>query len=293
LLDKTAERGSTHRPAIRTGVRILVTGAGGMLGSDVMRVAGDPVGFTRAELDIADRGAVEAAVRDVRPDAVINCAAYTNVDGAETDEATATLVNGDGAGNVASAAAASGAFVVHPSTDYVFDGSKREPYLESDPIGPRSAYGRSKLAGEEAVAAAGPRHAIARTSWLFGVAGKNFVQTMLGLSGDLKVVDDQVGCPTYTGHLAEALLGLASGEVSGVVHVAGAGSCSWYEFAAEIFRQAERDDVELRPCTTEEFPRPAPRPAYSVLASERAEAPRLPDWREGLRSYLAERALVR
>jgi dTDP-4-dehydrorhamnose reductase len=263
-----------------------------MLGSDVMRVAGDAVGFTRAELDIADRAAVERALAEVRPDAVINCAAYTNVDGAEADEDGAARVNGEGAENVAAAAAAVGAFVVQPSTDYVFDGTKREPYVESDPTGPRSAYGRSKLAGEHATAQVNPRHAIVRTSWLFGMDGKNFVETMLGLSGDLKVVDDQVGCPTYTGHLAEALVELAGGRLTGVVHVAGSGTCSWHDFAAEIFRQAAKGDVELRPCTTEEYPRPAPRPAYSVLASERPDAPRLPDWREGLKAYLAEREAV-
>jgi dTDP-4-dehydrorhamnose reductase len=224
---------------------------------------------------------------------VINCAAYTNVDGAEEHEETATRVNGDGAGNVAAAAAAVGALVVYPSTDYVFDGAKREPYVEDDPVCPRSAYGRSKLAGEWTTAEANPRHAIVRTSWLFGVAGKNFAATMLGLTGPVKVVADQVGCPTYTGHLAKALVALATDGLTGVVHVAGSGACSWHEFAAEIFSQAGKDDVELTPCTTAEYPLPAPRPAYSVLASERPEAPRLPDWREGLRSYLAERALAR
>jgi dTDP-4-dehydrorhamnose reductase len=265
-----------------------------MLGQDVMRVAGDDaVGLTRAELDVTDPVAVERALLETRPDAVINCAAYTAVDAAETDEDKATLVNADGAGNVAAAAAAVDAFVVQPSTDYVFDGAKSEPYVESDRTCPRSAYGRSKLGGEWTTAEANPRHAIVRTSWLFGTGGKNFVATMLGLSGELKVVDDQVGCPTFTGHLAEALVDLAGGRLTGVVHVAGGGACSWYEFAAEIFRQEDRDDVELRRCTTEEFPRPAPRPPYSVLGTERRDAPLLPDWREGLKAYLAERALAR
>jgi dTDP-4-dehydrorhamnose reductase len=265
-----------------------------MLGQDVMRAAGDDAGgLTRADLDVTDPVAVDRALRDARPDAVINCAAYTNVDGAEDDEDTATRVNADGAGNIAAAAAAVGAFVVHPSTDYVFDGTKREPYVESDRTCPRSAYGRSKLGGEWTTAEANPRHAIVRTSWLFGSGGRNFVDTMLGLSGDVKVVDDQVGCPTFTGHLAETLVDLATRRLTGVLHVAGAGACSWHEFAAEIFRQAGKEDVDLRPCTTEEFPRPAPRPAYSVLASERRDAPQLPDWREGLKAYLAERAVAR
>ncbi|MEA2459820.1 MAG: dTDP-4-dehydrorhamnose reductase, partial [Thermoleophilaceae bacterium] len=161
--------------------------------------------------------------------------------------------------------------------------------------GPQSAYWRSKLAGERAVVAANDRHFVVRTSWLFGVAGRNFVDTMLGLGRDrdeLKVVDDQVGCPTYTGHLAEALVRLAEGGAHGVHHIAGSGACSWFEFATEIFRQAALE-VRTVPCTTGEFPRPAQRPAYSVLASERPGAIRLPDWRDGLASYLAERTPAR
>ena len=265
-----------------------------MLGRDVMRVAADAVGLARDELDVTDAAAVDRVFRDVRPDAVVNCAAWTNVDGAEADEGAATRVNGDGAGNVAAAAAAVGALVLYPSTDYVFDGEKGEPYVESDPVAPQGAYGRSKLAGEQVTAEANPRHLIVRTSWLFGVGGGNFVATMLRLSGDVKVVADQVGCPTYAGHLAEALVDLADGGLTGVVHCAGGGACSWHEFAAEIFRQAGKDDVELSPQTAADYarakPGAAPRPAYSVLASERPDAPRLPDWREGLADYLAERA---
>jgi dTDP-4-dehydrorhamnose reductase len=228
---------------------------------------------------------------DAGPDVVINCAGFTDVDGAEANERAATLLNGDAAGYLAAAAPA----IVHPSTDYVFDGTKCKPYVESDRTGPRSAYGRSKLAGERAVAAANARHSIARTSWLFGAGGRNFVDTMLGLAAEreeLRVVDDQVGCPTYAGHLASALVELAEGEAYGIHHLAGAGQCSWYEFAAEIFRRAEVD-VELVPCTTDEFPRPAQRPPYSVLGSERPDAFRLPSWREGLAAYLAERAPAR
>src|SRR4051794_23267151 len=263
-----------------------------MLGRDVMAAADDAVGFTRSELDVTDASAVGRAFRDVQPDAVVNCAAYTDVDGAESDEDTATAVNGDGAGNVATAAAAVGAFVVQPSTASVLAGDKGEPYVETAPTAPRSAYGRSKLAGEWTVAEANPRHAIVRTAWLFGLHGKNFVDTMLRLDGPLKVVDDQIGCPTYTAHLAEALVDLAGGRLTGIVHVAGAGECSWYEFAREIFRRAERD-VEVAPCTTDEFPRPAPRPRYSVLRSARHGAPELPDWRDGLEAYLMDRAVAR
>src|SRR4051812_48341361 len=274
-------------------MRLLVTGAGGMLGHDLMSAAGDEaVGLTRAELAVTDAAAGERAMLEIRPDAVINCAAYTNADPAGSGEATATLINGDGGGNGPAAAAPADAFGGQPSTDYVFDGEKREPYLESDPNGPRTAYGRSKLAGEWTVAEATPRHAIVRTAWLFGVHGKNFVDTMLRLDGPLKVVDDQIGCPTYTGHLASALVELAEGRLTGVLHVAGAGECSWYEFAQEIFRKAERD-VEVAPCTTDEFPRPAPRPKYSVLRSAKRRTPVLPDWRHGLEAYLSERAVAR
>jgi dTDP-4-dehydrorhamnose reductase len=270
-----------------------VTGAAGMLGREVVRAAADHelVALTRGDLDITDREAVERTIAEARPDVVINCAGFTDVDCAEAEEGAATLLNGDAAGYLAAAAPA----IVHPSTDYVFDGSKHTPYVESDPTGPRSAYGRSKLAGEQAVTAANARHFLVRTSWLFGAGGRNFVDTMLGLAGErdeLKVVDDQVGCPTFAGHLAGALVKLAEGDAYGIHHVAGAGECSWFDFATEIFRRAEVD-VRLVPCTTEEFPRPAPRPAYSVLGSERADAPRLPSWRDGLAAYLAERAPAR
>ena len=273
---------------------VLVTGAGGMLGSDLVRDG--VLGLTRADLDVTDADAVARVFADVQPDVVINCAAWTDVDGAESDEEAATELNARAAGIVAAAAREVGAAVVYPSTDYVFDGAGDRPYVESDPVGPQSAYGRSKLAGEEAVAAANERHFIVRTSWLFGTHGKNFVDTMLELGRDrdeLKVVHDQVGRPTYTGDLADALLELTRSDAYGVHHIARGGEpCSWYEFAATIFDQASLS-VRLVPCTTEEFPRPAPRPAYSVLDSGRADPIRLPDWRTGLENYLAQRAAAR
>jgi dTDP-4-dehydrorhamnose reductase len=272
-------------------MRVLVTGAGRMLGRDVMALAGaQAVGLTHAELDIADAAATAEAVAAAEPDAVLNCAAYTNVDGAEEEPERAMAVNGEGAGNVAAAAARAGASVLYVSSDYVFDGTKREPYVESDPTGPISSYGRSKLAGEEATAAANPRHFIVRSSWLFGLHGKNFVDTMLTVDRDeLKVVDDQVGCPTYTGHLAAALLEVARRDDHGVHHLAGGGRCSWYEFAREIFARSGVDK-RVTPCTTDEFPRPAPRPAWSVLGTERSDPVRLPSWQEGLDEYLEVRA---
>jgi dTDP-4-dehydrorhamnose reductase len=249
--------------------------------------------FPRADLDITDGGAVIRALRDGRPDVVVNSAAWTDVDGAERDEAGALAVNGAGAGNVARAAAGCGVWTIHVSSDYVFDGRKRSPYLESDPVGPLSAYGHSKLAGEREVAAQAPeRHTIVRSSWLFGRGGPCFPATILRLANErdeLNVVDDQVGCPTFTGHLAEALMNLAGRDARpvGILHVAGAGSCSWFEFAREIVAKAGAA-CEVKPCSTDEFPRPARRPANSVLRSERGgDAPRLPEWRDGLARYMA------
>jgi dTDP-4-dehydrorhamnose reductase len=274
-------------------MRLLVTGAAGMLGRDVVAAAGraghDVVALSRRDLDITDARAVSHAVLDAKPSAVVNCAAWTDVDGAEADEAAATAVNGEGAATVARAAAQAGALVVHLSTDYVFDGSAGEPYVESAPVGPASAYGRSKLAGERAVAQAAPRAAIVRSSWLFGPGGRNFVDTMLRLAGErdeVTVVDDQVGCPTYTGHLAAALVEIAERDLTGCLHVAGAGACSWHDLAAAAF-DATGASVTLKRGSTADLGRPAPRPAYSVLASERDDAPRLPDWRDGLAAHLA------
>lgn len=273
-------------------MRLLVTGAAGMLGRDVAAAAEsaghDVTALARSDLDIADPAAVRAAVAAARPDAVINCAAWTDVDGAEEQEADATRINGEGAGHVATAAP----YVVHVSSDYVFDGTATSPYREDDATGPAGAYGRSKLAGELAVAAAGG-HAIVRSAWLFGVHGKNFVATMLRLAEDrdeVNVVADQIGCPTFTGHLAPALVDIAEQRLSGVLHVAGGGSCSWHELAQATFEEAGVDCRAL-PVTTAEFPRPAPRPAWSVLGSTRPEAPALPPWREGLSAYLRSEVL--
>ena len=256
-------------------------GAGGMLGQDVVRISPGAIGYTHAQLDVTDRDAVGEAIR--RDDVVINCAAWTDVDGAEEHEQEAMRINRDGARNVAEAAGA----VLYVSSDYVFDGTKGEPYLESDPVNPLSAYGRTKLAGEQATADANPRHFIVRSSWLFGAGGKNFVETMLGLGPEVRVVDDQVGSPTFTGHLAEALAKLAQTDDFGVHHIAASGSCSWFEFAREIFARTG-SDTRVEPCTSAEFRRPAPRPAYSVLGSERGHDP-LPPWQDGLDAYLGVR----
>jgi dTDP-4-dehydrorhamnose reductase len=276
-------------------MRVLVTGAAGMLGRDAVyaceRRGHEVIALSRDALDITDGPAVDEAMRDGRPDAVINCAAWTDVDAAEEHEAEATRVNDEGAAIVAAAAAAIGAKFVFLSTDYVFDGSSRRPYVESDPTEPLSAYGRSKLGGETSVAVANPEHFIVRSSWLFGLGGRNFVETMLQLAAEqpeVLVVSDQVGCPTYTVHLAEALAELVERRSYGIRHLAAAGSCSWYEFAQNVFDQAGLETAVLS-ATSEMLARPAPRPACSVLRSERRDPIPLPHWREGLAAYLAER----
>jgi dTDP-4-dehydrorhamnose reductase len=279
-------------------MRVLITGAAGMLGVDVQAAAlaagHEVVALTRADLDITDPAAVEAAVTTAAPEVVINCAAYTKVDDAEGEgHDAAHLINGVGAGHVATAAAATGAWLVHVSTDYVFDGAKTSgPYLESDATAPMSVYGASKLEGELEVARAAPlSHSIVRSAWLFGNHGLCFPATILRLAASrdsLSVVDDQRGSPTFTPDLAQALLAVASRQLLGVVHVAGGGDCTWFEFAREIVAAAGLK-VTVSPCTTAEFPRPAQRPAYSVLRSGRSEAPLLREWREGLRDYLEAR----
>ncbi len=277
-------------------MRLLVTGASGLLGQDVVAAAAaaghEVVGVSRGELDVGDFGALERVLAGAEPDVVINCAAWTDVDGAESSEAEALAVNGEGAANVARAAFAAGAWTIHLSSDYVFDGVKRDPYMESDAARPLSAYGRTKLAGEMEVANEAPgRHTVVRSAWLFGARGPCFAATILRLAAErdeLTVVEDQVGSPTFAGHLARALVELCSAERPpvGLAHLAGAGSCSWYELAGTLV-EARGLHCAVRPGRTEDLGRPAARPAYSVLGTERAgELPALPDWREGVADYL-------
>jgi dTDP-4-dehydrorhamnose reductase len=277
-------------------MRILVTGSAGQLGRDVVRAAEraghDVTGYAHGELDITDPDALDRAFDADRSEAVVNCAAYTDVDGAEADPNAAMEVNAIGAGRVAAAARRASARVVHVSSDYVFDGRRRQPYLEEDEANPLSAYGRSKLTGEHAVAETCRDHAIVRSSWLFGLGGHNFVETMLRLAGDrdeVAVVTDQLGCPTWTGHLAGALVEICAGPSRGLYHVAADGECSWHAFALEIFRQAGVE-CTVRERLTADLARPAPRPEYSVLRSGRSDAPRLPHWVDGLSAYLTQRA---
>jgi len=288
-------------------LKILVIGAAGQLGHDLLKTlspAYDVIGADMSgngsirEVDITDKAAVDTLIVDVLPDLVINSAAFTNVDGCEKQKELCWAVNADGAGNIARSCAAQldaevGAFgrtsakLIHISTDYVFDGSKGKPYLESDPVAPLGEYGRSKLDGEEQVRRALPeRNLIVRTAWLFGDHGANFVKTMLKLGRErdqLKVVDDQTGSPTYAGHLALAIKGLIDNHLDdfGIYHMTNGGACTWYEFAGEIFRLAGIE-TDLQPTSTAEYNAPAPRPAYSVLANTRAPDVVLPDWHDGL-----------
>ena len=277
-------------------MKVLVAGANGQLGKDMVLAAGnaghDVIGHGRAEMDVADAEVVKRRIDMERPDMVINCAAWTDVDGAETAEESAYAVNGTGAGNVAAGAREVGAAVVFVSTDYVFDGQKGSPYVESDQPAPLSAYGRTKLAGEEATAAANPRHFIVRSSGLFGIGGGNFVATMLRLAestNEVLVIRDQVTSPTYTWHLAYGLTRLIDGIEYGIHHMAAAGQCSWYEFAREIFEQANVD-CKVLSGTTEMLGRPAARPAFSAMVSQREHAITLPSWNDGLAGYLAQRS---
>lgn len=277
-------------------MRLLVTGAAGMLGRATVHAAGhlghEVTGLARAGLDVTDALAVEETLRRVEPEAIINCAAWTDVDGAEEHEAQAHTANAVAPRLLARAAAAIDARLVHVSTDYVFDGSSREPWVESDPVAPLNAYGRTKLDGETGVLEAGGDHAVVRAAWIYGAGGPNFVDTMLRLGGErdeVTVVTDQTGRPTWTGHLAGALVELAERrEDTGIFHATGEGACSWYEFALEIF---DRAAVRCRvlPTTSAAFVRPAKRPAYSVLGTEREPGVRLPRWQDGLDAYLTER----
>ncbi|HEY7214361.1 MAG TPA: dTDP-4-dehydrorhamnose reductase [Thermoanaerobaculia bacterium] len=277
-------------------MRCLVFGGAGMLGQAVVAEARsrawEALGLSRAEADVTDRGRLLHWAEEFRPEAVINCAAFTRVDDCEVETERAFAVNGEAVGHVADAAASSGARLVHVSTDYVFDGEARQPYTEDAATAPRSVYGRSKLEGERR-ALADERSLVVRTSWLFGPGGPNFVATMVRLidSGrlPLRVVRDQEGCPTYTRFLAAALLDLALAGATGIVHYRNREPVSWYAFAAEIAR-LWCGTAAVVPVTTAEFPRPAPRPAYSVLDVTRFEAiagRRVEPWQDGLVETLA------
>jgi dTDP-4-dehydrorhamnose reductase len=262
---------------VRSGP-VLITGSGGQLGRALADVFPCAIALSREELDVT-----RPLVLDFRPSLALHAAAWTDVDGAETDEERAYHVNRIGTRNVV----ALGVPVVYFSTDYVFDGRKNEPYVESDAPSPLGAYGRTKLAGESEVSAGW----IVRSSWLFGPTGRNFVRTMLHLGAErneVRVVDDQVGCPTYVGHLAQATKEVLS-RPGGIWHLAADGECTWADFAEAIFEET-RLQCRIERISTAELGRAAPRPAHAVLRSERPDAPPLPHWREGLRACLSSMA---
>jgi dTDP-4-dehydrorhamnose reductase len=275
--------------------RWLVTGAGGMLGRDLvalLRERGSAVaGLTRRELDVTDPQAVRAALRCHRPDVVVNCAAWTAVDDAEAHEQDALRANGAGAAHLAAACAAGGARLVHLSTDYVFDGCAASPYAEDAVPAPRTAYGRTKLAGERAVLGQpGCAGYVVRTAWLYGAHGRNFAGTMIRLAARrpaVEVVDDQRGQPTWTRDVAGRIVALVAADaVPGVYHATSSGETTWFHFAREIFALLGADPARVRPVTSEAFARPAPRPAYSVLghaAWARAGLAPIGAWRDALR----------
>lgn len=274
-------------------MRILLTGAGGQLGRQLLLQGGDHAitAHLRGELDIADLDAVRAAVSAARPDLVLNAAAFNDVDGAETHPDAAFAGNALGPRNLALAAAEAGAAVLHVSTDYVFDGAKGAPYHEFDRPAPLSAYGRSKLAGEVAVREMNPRHYVVRTSWVYEAQGKNFPKTLRALAAkqrELRIVSDVKGSPTSAVHLAAAILRLVDSGAFGTYHLAGGGEgASWYDLAVVFFR-ALGLDTRLVPVPASEFPRPAPRPAYSVLRTIQSPRIVLPPWQEGVAAFARE-----
>ena len=270
--------------------KVLVTGANGMLGQDLCPILEDNdydvIETDIHNLDITNAEMVDEFLTNEKPNFVIHCAAYTNVDKAEEDIDTARLINARGTENLAKTCKKIGATIVYISTDYVFDGTATEPYNPNDKTNPINNYGLTKFEGEEAVKNNLEKYYICRTSWLYGHHGKNFVETMLSLADkpELKVVNDQTGCPTWTVELANAIASLIDGKPYGIYHTCGGGVTTWYGFAKEAFEIAGLK-VNLNPCTTDEFPRPAKRPTYSVMNNGKL----CRDWKLALQDYMALR----
>jgi dTDP-4-dehydrorhamnose reductase len=276
-------------------MRVAIIGASGLVGKYLLREweSDEVVGLGSGDVDIRDPGSVRKALDRLRPHWIVLAAAYTDVDGCETNAERAFEVNCTGAVNVAEAARQHGAQLVFLSTDYVFDGEKTTPYETSDPRNPRSVYGRTKAEAEVRIGELLPRACIVRTSWVFGTGGKCFPDTILRLAAsrpELDVVNDQRGAPTYARDLSRAIVQLCRHNAEGIVHVTNTGDCTWFDFAVEIFREAGLKTI-VRPVTTEKFPHPAPRPKYSVLspASLLPYNIPMPRWQAALREYIAER----
>ena len=281
-------------------MNILVTGANGQLGREMQRLSAvSPNNYTFtdvAELNVTDAGAVRQAVAQTRAEVIVNCAAYTNVERAEEDEEAADRLNRGAAENLARAAEENGATLIHVSTDYVFDGTAHLPYTEDAPTAPLGVYGRTKLAGERAVAESGCKYLTFRTAWLYSEYGNNFLKTMLRLTAEkerLNVVFDQAGTPTYAGDLAMTIFSIVEGGYfagnEGLYHFSNEGVASWYAFAAEIAAAAGHDKCRIRPCRTAEFPTKAARPAYSVLDKTKIKETFgivIPHWTDSLRKCI-------
>jgi dTDP-4-dehydrorhamnose reductase len=276
-------------------MKVLVVGCLGMLGSDLMasfQSGFDVIGLDRPDIDISKSESCLAEVKKIEPEVIVNAAAFTKVDDCETNETEAFQVNGHGVGYLAKAADATGALLVHYSTDYIFDGNKKEPYEEDDIPNPQSAYGKSKLLGETVIRRFCSHHLILRTSWLFGAKGPNFIRTIVGAARKgipLRVVNDQWGSPTYSKDLAAHTVKMIDAGCRGTYHVTNGGSCTWYDLASCAIEWAGVEGVKIEPVGTSDFPRPAPRPTNSVLANRRLESeglPKMRPWPEAVREYV-------
>ncbi|MCL2241995.1 MAG: dTDP-4-dehydrorhamnose reductase [Chitinispirillia bacterium] len=277
----------------------MIIGSGGQLGHDftdtAIKAGHDVIPVDYPQIDICDKALVDTCIDNASPDAIINCAAFTAVDNCETEQDKAFALNADACGILAEAAKKASALFIHISTDYVFDGTGSSPYTEDSPVNPQSVYGKSKLAGEEAIINTYDDIMIFRIAWLYGSHGNNFVKTIRKIAAanamegkPLKVVNDQFGTPTWTVDVCRQILTVLDGRDRGIFHCTSEGSCSWFDFAREIIHAAGID-ADIRPCTTEEFPRPAPRPRYSVLENARLKAAGaniMPDWKDGFRKFL-------
>lgn len=275
-------------------MKVLIIGAKGMLAHEVIAELDGFCEISSGDLpecDIRDAEVVGSVVRDIRPDIIINCAAYTDVDGCEREQEQAFAVNAEGVKNIAVACRETGVLLYHVSSDFVFDGTKRTPYTEDDDVGPLSVYGRSKLAGEQYIRKLLSRYVIVRTSWLFGRAGRNFVTTILKFAEEreeLRIVNDQAGCPTYAVDLARAIKSLLNNAAQGMYHICNSGTCTWYDFASEIVKLAGYK-TRIVPITSAELARPASRPQYSAMDCSRIMAAtgfRPRPWQEALQEYI-------
>lgn len=279
-------------------MKVLVTGVKGQLGFDVMNELGrrghEAVGVDIEEMDITDAGQVEAVLMDHAPETVIHCSAYTAVDRAEDEPELCRKVNAEGTKNIASVCAALDCKLIYLSTDYIFSGEGERPWEPEDTPAPLNVYGQTKYEGEQEIKSRLNKYFIVRISWVFGINGNNFVKTMLRLgreNGAVRVVEDQIGSPTYTYDLAKLLVDMAESEAYGQYHAANEGICSWYEFAKEIFRAAGMEEVEVTPVSSEEFPAKAKRPKNSRMSKEKIVKNgfnKLPSWQDAVGRYVGE-----